>query len=133
MRGVAYSPDGARLARAEGRDVVVCDAVTGFEVCQFTGHKDNIKSVAFSPNGKLVASDSENKTVIIWDLSTGACHSTLIEHLDRVVSVAFSPDSKLVVISSGDQTVKICDVSTGFCPVDACQTLEDRAFCGYFA
>ena len=39
VNGVAYSPDGTRLARAVGNDVVVCDAVSGFEVCRLTGHR----------------------------------------------------------------------------------------------
>ena len=39
VKGVAYSPDGTRLARAVGNDVVVCDAVSGFEVCRLTGHR----------------------------------------------------------------------------------------------
>jgi hypothetical protein len=39
VRSVAYSADGSRLARAEGRDVVVCDAVSGFEVLRLKGHR----------------------------------------------------------------------------------------------
>jgi WD40 repeat protein/uncharacterized caspase-like protein len=76
-------------------------------------HTLPVTSVAFSPNGKLVLSGSEDKTLKLWDASTGALVRSFEGHLDEVTSVAFSPDGTRVLSGSKDKTVKLWDVATG--------------------
>ncbi|KAF8252046.1 hypothetical protein K440DRAFT_658313 [Wilcoxina mikolae CBS 423.85] len=85
------------------------------------GHSDSVHALAFSPNGKLLASGSNDKTVRLWDSTTGASCMTLVDHSsevrtghsDEVRAVAFSTDGKLLTSASYDGTVRLWDVTTG--------------------
>jgi WD40 repeat protein/GTPase SAR1 family protein len=70
-----------------------------------TGHKDWVRSVAVSPDGKSAASGSEDHTVKIWDLETGKGRATLDKHSGDVNCVAFSPDGAQIFSGSQDGTI----------------------------
>jgi WD40 repeat protein len=74
-----------------------------------------VTSIAFSPDGKTLASASCDKTTKLWDTATGKELSTLKGHTEEVVSVAFSPDGKVLASGDGDVmkgTIKLWDVAT---------------------
>ena len=81
----------------------------------FEGHSDSVSSVAWSPDGRQVASSSDDRTIKIWDPATGQCQGTLEGHGGPVSSVAWSPDGRKVASASGDGTIKIWDPATGQC------------------
>jgi GTPase SAR1 family protein len=80
---------------------------------KLTGHGGWVNSVAVSPDGKWVASGSDDNTVKIWDLESGECRTTLEGHTGDVMSVAITPDGKRILSGSSDNSVRVWDVSSG--------------------
>ena len=78
-----------------------------------TGHAEVVNSIAFSPDGKTLASGSGDTTVRVWNATTGTLIYTLRGHTGYVNSVAFSPDGKTLASGSSDGTVGLWDVTTG--------------------
>ncbi|MGI2906587.1 AAA-like domain-containing protein [Tolypothrix sp. VBCCA 56010] len=76
-------------------------------------HSSSVTSVAFSPDGKILASGSSDKTIKLWDTATGKVIRTLTGHTDSVRSVAFSPDGKILASGSSDKTIKLWNINTG--------------------
>ncbi len=69
-------------------------------------HKGTVYAVAISPDGKTIASASEDKTIKLWK-KDGTLLRTLAGHSDIVYKVAFSPDGKMIASASKDKTVKL--------------------------
>ena len=116
---VAYSPDGMQLAVAstigiwrydtrsgEALDLLTRDAGTRPDADRLT-----VYSVAYSPDGSILASGNHDQVICLWDAATGELKNTFTGHNHRVGNVAYSPDSSTLASGSGDGTVLLWDLS----------------------
>ena len=93
---------------------IVARPVTLFKT--LIGHTSLVLSIAFSPDGKTLASSSYDETIKLWDVDSGTLVTTLSDQSERsdgVWSVAFSPDGKTLAADSENKTIKLWNVDAG--------------------
>jgi WD40 repeat protein len=87
------------------------DADDGDMIEAYEGHSYMVNSVAFSPDGSLIVSGSEDWHVYVWDTSTGEILGDLKSREAAINSVAFSPDGTTIAIASDDSTIGLWQIS----------------------
>jgi WD40 repeat protein len=118
---VAFSPDGTQVAsgdlvaldQAETRftgEVKLWDARTGKRNTALRGHGNGVVSLAYSPDGKRLASGGVDGTIIVWELASGKPALAFWGHREDVMGLAFSPAGRRLASASRDGAVRVWDL-----------------------
>lgn len=126
---LALSPDGKTIATvgslhsrerrlfpevttAYDRAIQIWNLEDGTLRCRLEGHDLKPISVAFSPDGRFLASGGFDKTIRLWDLESQRLVATLTGHDGAVISLAYAPDGRSLASGSSDTTILIWDVAS---------------------
>lgn len=112
VRGVAWSPDGQRIATCSHDRTLRIWRVDGTGVRSIRGHSDWMRAVAWAPDGRRVVTASNDHTAMIWDAGSGDQLARLAGHKDVVHAVAWAPSGSHLATGSHDHTAKVWDAET---------------------
>jgi WD40 repeat protein len=119
---LAFSPDGKWIATAGqsrtpeeqvlSTEVRLWEAATGRERWVGVRHAKRVVALAFSPDGRGLATGSEDGELCLWEVATGKLRLALRAHDQGVLSASFSPDGRLLAVACGDRTGLVWDLLT---------------------
>jgi WD40 repeat protein len=115
LSGAFDDPDLSGTGETPGRgrgEVKLWDVATGTVIHTFTEHSGSVKSVAFSPDDRLVLAGDDN-VMTLWDRASGHLIHTFSGNSMAVESVAFSPEDRLILAGSSDHIVTLWDTIAG--------------------
>lgn len=118
---VAFAPSGTTFVsasnpgandKADTRVLVLWDAATGSEIRRFRGHVGGVEALAYSSDGKRIATGGRDKAVRLWDVASGDEVRQFVGHTAPVLAVAYSPDRKLIASAGHDSIARVWDAET---------------------
>jgi WD40 repeat protein len=113
LRALLFSGDGRALITADARSVRIWDLAGPREKLTLSGHTAGVPGVAFSPDGKRLASASKDRSVILWDTSTGKAVRRLTGFRGPVQTVAFHPGGRVLATGDWSGAIRTWDAATG--------------------
>ena len=126
VRAIAFSPDSKTIVSGGGDQIgsiALWDVTNSRRIKEFSGHRDIVESIGFSPDGQMLVSTSRDRTVKLWDVGSQKIFNSLTKHKNVVYDIAFSPNGDMFATSSNDNTIKLWDTSSR-------ETIEDYRISG---
>jgi WD40 repeat protein len=110
-----FAPDGKTLATLSSPIIRIWDIARKTELRRFVGPEKGVYSMAFSPDGKLLAGGCEDRSIRVWDAASGKELHRLEGHADFIYAVAFAPDGNTLASAGadGDRTIRLWNSATG--------------------
>jgi eukaryotic-like serine/threonine-protein kinase len=102
---VALAPDGSHVAAAGSKTVWMWQVASG-EARRLTGHEKDVWAVAFSPDGRRLATGGDDRTIRLWDVASGESE-VLRDHSDSVYGLRFARKGGLLLSSAADRTMRV--------------------------
>ncbi len=111
VESISFAVDGQSFAASADKAVELYDSSTGDKVRTFDSRAAGSYAVAFSANGRWLASGSKDKTVRLWDTATGREMPALVGHTGYITSISFSHDGRWLASASLDRTIRLWDTT----------------------
>ena len=122
---VKFNPTGTLLATGSNKVIHLYDVKSGEKIATLVDEESSkatspederfIRSISFSPDGKLMAAGSEDQIIRVWDMDTMKIVSRLSGHEQDIYSIEFFNDGKMLASGSGDRTVRLWDIKEQAC------------------
>jgi WD40 repeat protein len=112
-RALVFSPNGQSLAMSYGKGIEIVSLSDGKTLRVLRGHNDTVNYLAFSHDGKLLASASVDRTIALWNPSLGQVLRTMTRHTDTVNAVLFSEDDRQLFSVGNDRAIRVWRVADG--------------------
>jgi WD40 repeat protein len=110
---VAWSPDGARLASGSRGELFVWEAQSGERLYTLNEPSEMVNALAWSPNGAVLVSASNDGMLRWWDLQRGECVRVRKAHQGAIQSLKRSPDGILLASCGDDGAIQVWDLTSG--------------------
>ena len=110
-----FCSTGKLFATAIENQIYLWDLDFGRQLHQLNSHTAWVRSIAFTPDGKILASGSGDRTIRLWNVETAQCLQILTGHTSGIQSLAFNRDGTLLVSGGNDKTVRLWNIQTGQC------------------